>query len=162
MLCLKQLDLALGRGGRNLLKPSESSQRNGVSLFLYHPGHWHTNNIILTHFVLKCSVSPYACCVTFHLTTSLQARPGSMKRRGVPKERCGRIQVNLLHQLRIFSGCKDHTLPWSGKPNAILNFVRKEIKSKNLLQQLKTSNCFYFLIPRSPSLELTCQKAGRE
>lgn len=59
------------------------------------------------------------------LTTSLQACPGSMKRCGAPKETCGRIQVNLLHQLRIFSGSKDHTLPWSGKPNAILNLVRK-------------------------------------
>jgi hypothetical protein len=72
------------------------------------------------------------------------------------------IKVNLLNQLRIFSGCKDYALYCPGKPNVVLNLVRKEIKSKNLLQQLTTSNCFYFLIPKSLSLELTCQKAGRE
>lgn len=86
MLCLKQLDLALGRGGRNLLKPSESSQRNGVSLFLYHPGHWHTNNIILTHFVLKCSVSPYACCVTCHLLHPCKLALVQRKDAGSPKK----------------------------------------------------------------------------
>lgn len=152
----------MGRGGRNLLKSSESSQRNSVSHFLYHPGHWQTNNIILT-LLFWNAVLVHIHVVWPFVYYILASLPWfNEETLGVPKERCGRIQVNLLHQLRIFSGCKDHTLHWSGKPNAILNLVRKEIKSKNLLQQLTTSNCFCFLIPRSPSLELTCQKAGRE
>lgn len=102
--------------------------------------------------------------MTVHLLHPVKACPcpGLMKREWVPKERSGGIQVNLLHQLRIFTGCKDYTSYRSGKPNAIVNLVRKKIKSQNLLQQFTTSNCFYFLIPRSSSLELTCQKARRE
>lgn len=73
-----------------------------------------------------------------------------------------RISVNFLHQLMIFSGCKDCNLHWSAKPNAVLNLVKEEIKSKNLLQQHTTSNCFYFLIARRLSIELTCQKARRK
>lgn len=57
-------------------------------------------------------------------------------------------------------GCEDPASHCSGTPSAMVHSVRKEIKSQNLLQRLPTSNCFYFLIPRSPSLELTCQKAG--
>lgn len=95
-----------------------------------------------------------AVCVSLHWFND--------KGKGLPKEIWRGIRVNLCHQLRIFTLCRDYTLHWSGKPNAVFNLIRKEIKSKNLLHQLTTSNCFHFLVPRGLSTELTCQKAGRE